>query len=45
MVDAIVATGAAIVDIEIFEALGFQHYQGTPLLTINTRIKFISTDL
>ncbi|MGE0409167.1 MAG: deoxyhypusine synthase, partial [Amphiplicatus sp.] len=27
MVDAIVATGAAIVDMDFFEALGFKHYQ------------------
>jgi deoxyhypusine synthase len=31
MVDAIVATGAIIVDQDFFEALGFRHYQGTPL--------------
>lgn len=30
MVDAIVATGASIVDMDFFEALGFRHYQGTP---------------
>ncbi len=30
MVDVIVATGAAIVDMDFFEALGFQHYRGTP---------------
>jgi deoxyhypusine synthase len=30
MVDAIVATGAAIVDMDFLEALGFHHYQGTP---------------
>ena len=30
MVDAIVATGASIVDMDFFEALGFKHYQGTP---------------
>lgn len=29
MVDAIVATGAAIVDMDFFEALGFRHYQGS----------------
>jgi len=29
MVDAIVATGAAIVDMDFFEALGFSHYQGS----------------
>ena len=32
MVDAIVATGASIVDMDFFEALGFQHYQGSPLV-------------
>ena len=30
MVDAIVATGASIVDMDFFEALGFHHYQGIP---------------
>jgi len=30
MVDAVVATGAAIVDMDFLEALGFHHYQGTP---------------
>ena len=30
MVDAVVATGASIVDMDFFEALGFRHYQGTP---------------
>jgi len=30
MVDAIVSTGANIVDQDFFEALGFRHYQGTP---------------
>jgi deoxyhypusine synthase len=29
MVDAIVATGATIVDMDFFEALGFKHYKGT----------------
>ena len=28
MVDVIVATGASIVDMDFFEALGFKHYQG-----------------
>ena len=32
MVDAIVATGASIVDMDFFEALGFKHYQGTPFV-------------
>ena len=30
MVDAIVSTGAVMVDQDFFEALGFKHYQGTP---------------
>lgn len=30
MVDAIVATGASVVDMDFFEALGFRHYRGTP---------------
>ena len=29
MVDAIIATGASIVDMDFFEALGFNHYQGS----------------
>ncbi|HPL96565.1 MAG TPA: deoxyhypusine synthase [Smithellaceae bacterium] len=32
MVDAVVATGASIVDMDFFEALGFKHYQGTPFV-------------
>jgi len=32
MVDVIVATGAAIVDMDFFEALGFRHYQGSPFV-------------
>ncbi|MCB0750563.1 MAG: deoxyhypusine synthase family protein, partial [Ignavibacteriae bacterium] len=30
MVDAIVSTGAIMVDQDFFEALGFKHYLGTP---------------
>lgn len=30
MVDAIVATGASIIDMDFFEALGFKHYKGSP---------------
>jgi deoxyhypusine synthase len=30
LVDAVVATGANIVDQDFFEALGFRHFQGTP---------------
>ena len=29
MIDVIVATGASIVDMDFFEALGFKHYKGT----------------
>jgi deoxyhypusine synthase len=32
MVDAIVSTGANIVDQDFFEGLGFKHYQGNPYL-------------
>lgn len=30
MIDAVVSTGASIVDMDFFEALGFKHYKGTP---------------
>ncbi len=29
MIDVIVATGASIIDMDLFEALGFKHYQGS----------------
>jgi len=32
MVDVVVATGASIVDMDFFEALGFRHYKGSPFL-------------
>ena len=32
MVDAVVATGATIVDMDFFEALGFRHYKGSPFV-------------
>jgi len=32
MVDAIVATGASIVDMDFLEALGFSHYKGSPFV-------------
>ena len=35
MVDAIVSTGANIVDQDFFEALGYRHYQGTPFSSDN----------
>lgn len=33
MVDVVVATGAAIVDMDFFEALGFRHYQGRAMVS------------
>ena len=35
MIDAIVSTGASIVDMDFFEALGFKHYQGSPFVDDN----------
>ncbi|OGL87507.1 deoxyhypusine synthase [Candidatus Uhrbacteria bacterium RIFCSPLOWO2_02_FULL_48_12] len=35
MVDVVVATGASIVDMDFFEALGFKHYIGTPFADDN----------
>ncbi len=35
MIDAVVSTGASIVDMDFFEALGFRHYQGSPDLDDN----------
>ena len=35
MIDAIVSTGAIIVDQDFFEGLGFKHYQGTPFVNDN----------
>ncbi|MBM2816300.1 MAG: deoxyhypusine synthase [Ignavibacteria bacterium] len=32
MVDAIISTGAIMVDQDFFEGLGFRHYQGTPFI-------------
>ncbi len=29
MIDVVVATGASIIDMDLFEALGFKHYKGT----------------
>ncbi len=36
MVDVIVATGATIVDMDFFEALGFKHYKGSPFVDDTT---------
>ncbi len=30
MVDVVIATGASIVDMDFFEAIGFKHYKGSP---------------
>lgn len=35
MVDGIIATGASIVDMDFFEALGFKHYKGSPYVDDN----------
>ena len=35
MVDAVVATGASIVDMDFFEALGFKHYQSSSVVDDN----------
>lgn len=43
MVDAIVSTGANIVDQDFFEALGFRHYQGDPGLDDN-RLRDLGLD-
>lgn len=32
MVDLVVATGASIIDMDFFEALGFRHYRGNPTM-------------
>ncbi|GAB1373166.1 deoxyhypusine synthase [Bacteroidales bacterium] len=32
MIDAIVATGASIIDMDFFEALGYKHYKGTQFI-------------
>jgi deoxyhypusine synthase len=35
MVDAVVATGATIVDMDFFEAIGFRHYRGSTAMADN----------
>ncbi|MDR1680676.1 MAG: deoxyhypusine synthase [Prevotellaceae bacterium] len=32
MIDCVVATGASIIDMDFFEALGYKHYKGTPYI-------------
>ncbi|MBN1695324.1 deoxyhypusine synthase [candidate division WOR-3 bacterium] len=41
MVDAIVSTGAIIVDQDFFEALGFKHFRGTPQVDDNELMKLM----
>jgi deoxyhypusine synthase len=43
MVDAIVSTGAIMVDQDFFEALGFKHYIGTPFIDDN-KLRELSID-
>lgn len=43
MVDAIVSTGANIVDQDFFEGLGFKHYQGSPHLD-DTQLRDLAID-
>lgn len=43
MVDAIVSTGANIVDQDFFEGLGFKHYQGSPFLE-DTELQKLAID-
>jgi deoxyhypusine synthase len=33
MIDCVVSTGASIIDMDLFEALGFKHYKGTPYIS------------
>jgi len=35
MIDAVVASGASIVDMDFFEAIGFKHYKGSPYVDDN----------
>ena len=32
MIDCVVSTGASIIDMDFFEALGYKHYKGTPFI-------------
>jgi deoxyhypusine synthase len=43
MVDAVVATGASIVDMDFFEALGFKHYKGTTFVD-DSRLREVYID-
>lgn len=33
IIDCVVSTGASIIDMDLFEALGFKHYKGTPYIS------------
>lgn len=44
MVDAIVATGASIVDMDFFEALGFKHYHGNQFGTDDNTLRELYID-
>lgn len=44
MVDAIVSTGASIVDMDFFEALGFKHYQGDQFGTDDNSLRDLYID-
>lgn len=44
MVDAIIATGASIVDMDFFEALGFKHYHGDPAGTDDKTLRDLYID-
>ena len=44
MIDVIVATGAAIVDMDFFEALGFKHYQGSPSMVDDEKLYQLNID-
>lgn len=35
MIDCVVSTGASVVDMDFFEALGYKHYKGTPFVDDN----------
>jgi deoxyhypusine synthase len=43
MIDAIVATGASIIDMDFFEALGYKHYQGNAFID-DTQLRDIYVD-
>src|ERR1700741_1538044 len=43
MIDAIVATGASIIDMDFFEALGFTHYQGSQFID-DTKLRDLYID-